>query len=411
VAVALAVALASGCKEHPRRSPPQAAASPHVPPGGGALPAALPSAAPGRTPAAPSPAVTSMQATYDAGASSCRLVFGPSLQPFVGEPALAPNDAGVLLVTHRDGVPIVTRVVAAAMAAPLVTDAPAPRVPFPPCVAAAGFAFCMDRAGGIHRRALDGDAADVIAARARPGTPFAAEAVATGHVVVVYLADRHTSEGVVTAAYATLDDGPPVALSDEGSGATHVTLAPRGGALLALALDGRSAMTPAHARTLTAAGGQLRVGEDDVVFVGGGAEANTRAALGVSATGASFALIPIARDVGFGLTTVRIDEPPRMDEPATWYAYANGLDPAPIAATHGTSPIRVARVRPLDGRFDAPWGLELGSLDDGGAFRSHGLVASRGRVRSAALAADRAGLLWLAYTDSAGTWLERRACP
>ena len=32
-------------------------------------------------------------------------------------------------------------------------------------------------------------------------------------------------------------------------------------------------------------------------------------------------------------------------------------------------------------------------------------------VEVTAIAMDHAGMLWLAFTDGTGTWLERRACP
>ncbi|MGO8999378.1 MAG: hypothetical protein ACLQVI_39130, partial [Polyangiaceae bacterium] len=286
-----------------------------------------------------------------------------------------------------------------------------PVASFPTCVIAGAFSFCMDGGGAIHRRSLETEGKDGVGARARAGSVFAAELVAAAHVVVAYLAERQTSVGVMSEAYAVLDDGPPLRLSDEGSGATHVSLASRAGSLLALLIDGRTAMTPVHGRSLTIAGGRLVAREDVVVFVGGGAEANTRGALGVSASGAAFALVPIAGEASFGLAAIKLDDPPRLDEPTTWSAYLNGLDPAPVVATRGTTPIRVGRVRPLEARADSPRGLELGKLDEAGTFVPYGLVSSKGRVRSPALAVDRAGMLWLAFTDGAGTWLERRACP
>jgi hypothetical protein len=338
-------------------------------------------------------------------------VYGPVQQPFVGDVTLAPSDTGVLLVTHKQGVATVTRVVDGDATAPAVADAGLPRTTSPACEVAGPFAFCMDPGGGIHRRGLDAEGRDVVVARARPGSTFAAEVVEPGRAVVAYLAERRTTEGIVSEAYAALDETPPLRLSDEGSGATHVALARRGSAVVALLLDGRVAMTPVHARSLALAEGKLAAGDDAVIFVGGGAETSTRGTLGTSANGATFALVPIAGETGFGLAAVRVDDPPRIEEPTTWSLYPNGLDPAPVAATRGVSPIRVARVRPLEARPDAPRGLELGKLDEAGAFVSYGLVGSRGRVAGASLAVDRAGMLWLAYTDRAGTWLERRACP
>jgi hypothetical protein len=269
----------------------------------------------------------------------------------------------------------------------------------------------MDPSGAIHRRPLLTEGSDEVVGHARPHSPFAAEAIEASHVVVAYLADRRTSEGWVSEAYVVLDGGPPQRISDEGSGSTDVALAARGSSVLALLLDGRVAMTPVHGRTLSFEHGALAVSEDAVVFVGGGAETHTRAALGVSAEGRAFGLIPIGGENGFGVVSVRLDDPPRMDEPATWSAYPNGLDPAPLAATRGLTPVRVARVRPLDARPDAPRGLEIGRVDDGGGFVPYGLVATRGRVKHVSVASDRAGAMWVLFTDGSGTWLERRNCP
>jgi hypothetical protein len=414
----LGLAILAGCdrgKEHAApvaasASAPKAVASGALAPAASALPSAS-AAAPHVTPS-PSSSGALVMRPYDAGVNACRTVYGPAQQPFVGELALVPTDTGVLLVTHHDGVPTVTRVVASVDAAPpSVVDAGLRAVTSPPCAVAGAFSFCMDPGGAIHKRPLESEGRDVVVARGRPGTVFAAELIDSIHIVVAYLADRNTTEGVVSAAFASLDDGPPIRLSDEGTGTTYLALAPRGTGLLVFLVDGRVAMTPAHARALTVAQGKLAVGEDAVLFVGGGAEANTRGALGTSANGAAFALLPVGGETGFGMASIRIDDPPHIDEPTTWSLYLNGLDPAPIAATRGTSPIRVARVRPLEKAADGPRGLELGRLDDAGAFISYGLVGSKGRVRSAALTVDKAGMLWLAFTDGAGTWLERRTCP
>jgi hypothetical protein len=415
----LALALAVACS---RDSSKPSAGAVVVPSSSGQV-SSRTAAAPAPSGSAPRPAPSAAGSSaalavhaYDAGTNACRLTYGPVRQAFVGEVALAATDTGILLVTHHDGVPTVTPVsppdaATASLENGPMFDAGVPVVSSPPCAIAASATFCMDAGGAIHRRPLLTEGRDVVVARARPGSIFAVQGVAAAHAVVAYLVERPTSEGRVSQAYAALDEGPPVALSEEGSGATHVALATRGSSLVALLIDGRTAMTPVHARPLSVSGGMLAAGEDAVVFVGGGAEANTRGALGVSSTGAAFGLVPIAGESGFGLAAVRVDDPPRLDEPTTWSSYLNGLDPAPVAATIGSSPIRVARVRPLEARPDAPRGLELGKLDESGAFVSYGLVGSRGRVRSVSTVVDRAGALWLAFTDGAGTWLERRACP
>ena len=415
----LAFLLATGCTPEKHATKRSGSAAPSS---SGQLPRPLPSAVAAATtsssearasgPAASSAARVIVH-SFDAGTNACRLVYGPLQLPFVGDVTLAPARAGVLVVSHHDGIPTVTRVEPGDAEAPerSTTDAAVPRVSSPPCAVAGGFSFCMDPSGTIHQRSLESEGRDVVVARARPLSSFAAEAFEGGHVLLAYLATRQTTEGLVSEAYASVDGGPPIRLSDDGSGTTHISLARRGTAIVALLVDGRTAMTPVHARTLSLVQGKLIEGEDAVVFVGGGAEPSTRGALGVSATGAAYALIPISGEGGFGLATTRLDDPPRIDEPVSWSLYLNGLDPAPIAATEGTSPVRVARVRPLEAQADAPRGLELGRIDDAGAFVSYGLVGSKGRVKAAAITTDQAGFVWLALTDGTGTWLERRSCP
>ena len=174
-------------------------------------------------------------------------------------------------------------------------------------------------------------------------------------------------------------------------------------------------MTPVHARALAwkdvLPSAQLDVGADAVVFIGGGAEPHTGCALATSSSGAAFALVPTSAEMGFGMAAVRIGDPPAIDEKTVWSMYPNGLDPAPIAATTGASSIRVARVRPLEARPDSPRGVELGKLDENGAFTPYGMISTTGRVSDLAVATDSVGALWVYYTDAAGTWLERRTCP
>jgi hypothetical protein len=108
---------------------------------------------------------------------------------------------------------------------------------------------------------------------------------------------------------------------------------------------------------------------------------------------------------------VRLGDPPSIDEKTVWSMYPNGLDPAPVAATVGAPAIRVARVRPVDARPEAARGVELGKLDEGGAFTPYGMISTAGRASDLAVASDPVGSLWVYYTDSAGSWLERRVCP
>jgi hypothetical protein len=201
-------------------------------------------------------------------------------------------------------------------------------------------------------------------------------------------------------------------LSEEGSGATFVDIAPRGAEVLAMIVDARSALTPVHARVLNLDKGQLRLGADVVLFVGGPPERRTAGALGTSGPEApAFALLPLAYDEGFGVAAIRIDKNPAVDAAVTWSKFPNGLDPAPIAATHGTTPIRVARVRPAEASPTSPRVLELGRLEADGKYTPQAAIAQAKSILDVVVAVDTYGALWVYYTTPDGSFLERRACP
>ncbi len=351
---------------------------------------------------------------FDAGVNACRVAYGPIQQSWTGAATLVSVDGGLEIVTNKGGVPTVTRMTLPALGGPrvgkAVLETEAARVSATPCAVAGPYAFCMDVAGAITRTPLDGVTGKVVG-RGRPGTRIAGVSLGGSHAMVVYLVERRKDDGTLLEAYASVDDAPPVRLSEDGSGATALAIAPRGAGALALLVDARSAMTPVHARALAWKDGQLDIGVDAVVFVGGGAEVHTTAALGTSSSGSAFAFVPIAGEAGFGMAAVRISDPPAIDEKTVWSMYPNGLDPAPIAATSGAQPVRVARVRPVDARPDSPRGVELGRVDDGGVFTPYGMISTTGRASDLALAMDAMGTLWVYYTDAAGSWLERRVCP
>jgi hypothetical protein len=342
----------------------------------------------------------------DAGVSACKLVMGPARQLWHGPPALDVSPDGVRVAFNTEAGAMVAAVAR-------VNVPPSPfvgvgrRGASPPCAFAGKHVFCMDAAGGVHQRdvATGGDA---MVAQARAGTRIGASVVG-GHELLAFVREGKTTEGETLEAWLWSDDGKTQRLSDDGSGATFAMLAPRGEGGLAVMLDARSAMTPVHARTVTW-NDRAILGPDAVVFLGGGAERHTRAALAVTSSGAATVLLPIARDLAFGLAVARVDVVPRTDSAVSWTDYDNGLDPAPVAATVGAARSLVARVIPLGKRPHAPRAIELGRVTDGGAFVSLGIVPTHGDPVDVAVAADGSALV-LAYMDQGGTWIERRICP
>lgn len=374
--------------------------------------------------AAPPPASSSDAATaepfdagdVDAGASACRLAYGPAEMPFRGTAAMVATPTELRLVANDNGKPRVFPI-------PITIPPPptgAPEKParptsfsgmrWPPCEVAGKWAYCEAPGGAIVRSLLDGREAKEVA-KCKPGTRIAASTLGAGHSIVGYLDKRKTTEGDMLQAFAVVDDGEVQRLSEEGSGATSVRMVPHAGGALAVYIDTRTSMVPTHVRPLTEKDGKLTAGNDVVIFVGAPPERGVDFTVAKSKSSA-FVLLPNAKDIsGFGMATVPIDDPPKVDATATWSMYPNGLDPAPVGATVGEGKIYVARVRPREAMPGALRVIELGTLDDKGAFTSLGTIADGRHVTDISVATDAHGAVWILYGDSTMTWLERRVCP
>lgn len=351
----------------------------------------------------------------DAGATPCRLVYGPAEQPFRGPAALVVTPSELQLVANDAGKPRVFPVPISAPGARVTPPRPASFVGmrWPPCEVAGRFAYCQGPGGTIERTTLGKSDTKAIA-KSRSGTRIAASTLGGDHAVVAFLDARRTTEGEMLQAFAVLDEGDPVRLSEEGAGATLVRMVPRGERAVAVYLDARMAMVPVHARTLSFGASGLALGDDAVVFVGGPPERGIDFALGGGAR-YLFALVPMARETSdFGMAAVPVSDPPKDDVPAVWSMYPNGLDPAPVAATTKPGepgPAWVARVRPEAREPGSPRVLELGRIDATGAFSSLGVVARNVAITDLAMATDPFGAVWLLYGTTSVTWLERRVCP
>ena len=286
-----------------------------------------------------------------------------------------------------------------------------PKTTLPACAVARDVVYCPDTSGAIHRTHGSGEG-DTIVAQSRPGTPIAAATLGDTNIVLAYVREGTTSEGAVREGMVTLNDGPPVRLSEEGSGATSIELVERDYQIIALTVDARVAMTPTHARVLRVQGGKLEIGKDAVIFVGGPAERHTTGTLAFDKEGAMFALVAVANAYdAFGMAAVRLPLPPTEDQPVAWSLYPNGLDPAPLAASRGVSPIRIARVRPSSPEADSSRVLEIGDLAASGEFAPKCILAEAAYIKDVKLEIDRQGAMWLFWRDTRGSHFERRALP
>ncbi|MFO0756593.1 MAG: hypothetical protein U0359_08890 [Byssovorax sp.] len=427
----VSAAVSVSAREQPARAVSSASAA------NSPAPSVAPSSAPSSAVAAPGRPPASAK-------EACQILKGPIQLSFTGAATVWPSEDGgperdPHIVFNRDGIPKAVTLPAqaavradasarapgsaagsAAGSAPgsasaraalperLALAEPAERATTPGCAIGGGSLFCMAQNGDIHRTTLSGDG-DTVVARGRPGTPVAASTIGRGQVVYAFLADKKTSEGIVSQAFAAIDDAAPATISEDGSGATFITLAPRGEAVVAMYIDARRAMTPLHARVLHAEPGHLRAGNDAVLFVGEGSETRVAGALALGESGPTFGLLPGFKDTTtFGIAAIRIDETPKDDAPVTWSTYPSGMDRAAVAATRGSSPRRVLLSRPATNDPKSKKLLELGEIEESGAFRGLCTVAEGSSFTDLGVTADRFGTLWLTYTDASGTWIERR---
>jgi len=370
-----------------------------------ASPAASDDAAPNAAPRPP-----------DAGAS-CRVVYGPEPLGFRGAVALAVEGSRLVVVANDGGKPRTESVAIPAVpprgATPrpsgLTDRAPVQVLDSTPCELAGATRVCPARDGAVRRY---GPAGERLVGMSRPGTRVAAATVGT-RTAIAFLVERPaTGQGeTVLHARVALDDAAPVRLSDDGGGATQLALVSLGDKAVALTLDARMAMTPVHARELSVGtGGALTLGPDAVLAIGGPAERGV--ALAAGRAGADvFALVPLPSEITtFGMTTLKVPSPPRADVPVVLSRYPNGLDPAPLAATHGGKHVYIARVVPESAAPHAARALELGRLAPSGQFLSYGLVA-RTSVTDVAIVEDNEHALWVGFGDGGRTWLARFVCP
>jgi hypothetical protein len=365
--------------------------------GATALPQAAPSAAPPVIPGA------------------CRVTAGPIELPRTSPPCLDPKGDEVVVVLNGNGHPRFLPFSAGAPSSmPLrsggASDEGGKRISLP-CACAGDVVYCPSGDGAVYRTRVASSGTDLVVAASRPGSRVQAVTFAGSHVALGYLANKKTTEGWVTEAWLSVDDGAPIRLSDEGSGATAIALAPRGNGALALTVDARAALSAIHAREI-GYGGQGGLGEDTVVFVGGPVDGHTRPAL-VAADREGWAFLPLAKDIAtFGVVGVRLEAPPappKTDEPFVWSLYPDGLDPACVAAVKTSSGTWLARTRPERKGLDSPHLIEVGRWGPDG-FSAALAIPTRGVPRDLTLAVDFKGALWIGWMDPYGSSLERLGC-
>ncbi len=255
--------------------------------------------------------------------------------------------------------------------------------------------------GRVVRRALDGGELEILATDARDGTRVA---VAGSPDVVAYIAQPVGKQD--SLARLRLTDGKTLDLTPEGAAASSVSLSRMGEDVIASYIDGRSAMTPLHARRFRTKAGTLDA--DVVVWVAGATQGMTEL-MSVGTDNGSWLMLPVERDSSrFGLASLALERDPKMDPPLRWRTYENGLDRSPAAAAVLCGVPTVAYVRPADARPTANQELVISELTLDETASSEPLASARGFADVSLYPLPEGAML--AYVADRRTWARLIRC-
>lgn len=255
--------------------------------------------------------------------------------------------------------------------------------------------------GRVVRRALAGGELEVLTNDARDGTRVA---VTSDPDIVAYITQPVGKQD--SLARLRLPDGRKLDLTPEGAAASSVSLTRSGEDVIASYIDGRSGMTPVHARKLHPKSGALD--PDVVVWVSGATQGMTEI-VSVGTDQGSWLMLPVERDAShFGLASLALARDPKMDPPLRWRTYENGLDRSPTAAAMLCGAATVIYVRPADARPSANQELVLSTLTLDETASSEPLATARGFADVSLWAIPEGAVL--AYVADRRTWARLIRC-
>jgi hypothetical protein len=162
----------------------------------------------------------------------------------------------------------------------------------------------------------------------------------------------------------------PLPLSDEITSTHSVSLIATAQGVAAVFLEARTGMSSLHLRLIQFPPAQApsqttaqepSLGEDRVIWVGGPSRSSTELLLRPAEANGALGLMTLERDMThFGLLTLSIPLLAAAPEPEPdWLLYANGIEPAPVAALTLCGRSLVAVARPSSPVPDAPQELVL----------------------------------------------------
>jgi hypothetical protein len=271
-------------------------------------------------------------------------------------------------------------------------------------------AYWVSGSGELLRRSLRGGEPELLADHGAAGARVSVLRVAERDVVSFVRLEGDDALAYVWAEGNSATDPELLRVSPEGSAATSVVLVPTAPHPRALTLEGRTGMSPVHARTARITARRVTLEPDEVMWVGPGSHELTELVSIARPRGEATALVATARDVThFGLAELLVPAGGGESPAPRWRLYPNGLDPAPVAASSFCGAEHALFVVPAHSRPRAPQELHLARLDAASGGPEE-VIAGSGAFNDLSVAPARGGAVvaWTADRKTYALWL---GCP
>ena len=261
--------------------------------------------------------------------------------------------------------------------------------------------------GKLVRRALDNSSGlEILANDARNGTRVVAEDVPDAPAHAFYVSNPVGDEA--PRAKLWTEGVGSVSVSPEGAGASSIAVAKVDRDLFVVAIDARSAMTPVHGRSVRFKAGKPELDADVVMWVGSSSQTSSEVFASATPFGVR-AFLPIERDTShFGLVMLDLGRAPKLDPKATFRAYPNGIDVAPVASAAFCNSAFVAYVRPETASPGSREVLEIAEIRDSGLGPAEFIDSARGFANLSLAAATNSAVL--AYVADFRTFATTLRC-
>lgn len=345
------------------------------------------------------------QAAVDAREASAGNVwiFDRAVDVGPAGPAAA-SEHGIVFITSSDDVAVAALTKPKRSAAPHTTTAPVKTIAAGtsfrhstrPPVVLGQYVYWVSGGRLLRRSLAAGAKLEILRGDARTGTKLSGALI--GKIpYVVYITQSASGD---PRARLWVEGQALVDLTPEGSSASSTSLLVQGnGQLLFLALEGRSAMSPVHARRIRLHEGRPELEPDRVLWVGGGAQGTTELEVLADANDDVWALVPLERSATeFGLASIPVTRDATAADAVSWTAYANGLDRPALTTGRLCGRAAVLTARPATARPDADQKLHLSTLE-AGVVTDQAVVLEARRIRDLSLATWDGGALLALVAD------------